>query len=678
MSRNPRYDILFEPIQIGPVTTKNRFYQVPHCTGMGYRMPETLAGMRGMKAEGGWGVVNTEYCSIHWTSDDTPFQSAQVWDQDDMRGNALMVEQVHEYGALAGLELYHGGAYAANNYSRLPPIGIACNAAGQLGEPLQTVEMSKADIREFRKWHRDAAVRGMEAGYDIIYVYACHWYLLTQFLHPNNTRSDEYGGSLPNRVRLIREVLEDTKEAVGDKCGVAIRFSAGQGGDSPRDIDEARAAIEILKDLPDLWDVTLDDYTFEMGTSRFVKEGGLESTINYVKELTNKPVVSVGRFTSPDSMLRMVNQGVIDLIGCARPSIADPFLPNKIDEGREDEIRECIGCNICYTGDQVYNPIRCTQNPTMGEEWRRGWHPEKIAKKGSDKSVLIVGAGPAGLEAAVSLGKRGYSVTLAEATTELGGRVLRESELPGLAEWSRVVDYRVGQLAKLSNVEVYRDSRLDAEQVLEFGADEVVLATGSEWRRTGVGHWHSAPMEGWEAANINIFTPDDLMAGRLPTGPVLLFDDDHYYMGGLLAEKLRALDLEVTLVTPNAKASYYTSKTEEHERVQAGLIEMGVELQLNTALQSLKPGRATLACAYTGRTREVDATDVVMVTTREPANSLYHELVDQIAITRIGDCLAPSTIAAAVYSGHRFARELDEPQSEGAPFKRERVGPLPA
>ena len=239
------------------------------------------------------------------------------------------------------------------------------------------------------------------------------------------------------------------------------------------------SSFNFLKDIPDLWDVTLEDYSFEMGTSRFVKEASLESTISYVKDITQKPVVSVGRFTTPDTMLRMVKDGVVDLIGCARPSIADPFLPNKINEGREDEIRECIGCNICYTGDQTYNPIRCTQNPTMGEEWRRGWHPEKIAKKRSDRSVLVVGAGPAGLEAAVALGKRGYDVALAEATRELGGRVLKEATLPGLAEWIRVVDYRVGQLSRLPNVETFRESILDAEQILEFGSDHVVLATGS-------------------------------------------------------------------------------------------------------------------------------------------------------------------------------------------------------
>ena len=214
-----------------------------------------------------------------------------------------------------------------------------------------------------------------------------------------------------------RELIVETKDAVGNTCAVAVRFSASSGGDDDnQDTEEPREMLELLSGLPDLWDVTVHDYSYEMGTSRFVEEAGLEATMSWVKSVTDKPVVSVGRFTSPETMLRLVRQGVVDLIGAARPSIADPFLPQKIAEGRDDEIRECIGCNICYTGDQTGTPIRCTQNPTMGEEWRKGWHPEHIPAKGSDAKILIVGGGPAGLEAAVSLGKRGYAVTLRGST----------------------------------------------------------------------------------------------------------------------------------------------------------------------------------------------------------------------------------------------------------------------
>ena len=218
---------------------------------------------------------------------------------------------------------------------------------------------------------------------------------------------------------------------------------------------EGRDVVAMLAELPDLWDVNLSPWSNDSTTSRFKAEGSQEPFTAFVKRLTSKPVVGVGRFTSPDSMVSQIKRGILDFIGAARPSIADPFLPKKIEEGRLEDIRECIGCNICVSGDFTITPLRCTQNPTMGEEWRKGWHPEIIPAHKSDDAVLVVGAGPAGLECARALGQRGYRVHLAEAGDELGGRVTLESKLPGLAEWARVRDHRIQQLGKLDNVEIY-------------------------------------------------------------------------------------------------------------------------------------------------------------------------------------------------------------------------------
>ncbi len=657
MPRDPRFDVLFEPVRIGPVTAPNRFYQVPHCTGMGYRRPQTLAAMREVKAEGGWGTVCTEYCSIHPTSDDEPYPSASLWDDQDIDRHALMVDKVHAHGALAGVELWHGGAASANHYSREAPLGPASVPAG-VYDPVQTRAMDKADIREFKRWHVEAARRAQRAGFDIVYVYAAHGYLIRQFLLPSNQRADEYGGSLENRGRLLRELIMETKEAIGDTCAVAVRFSASTGGpDDDQDTREPREMLESMADLADLWDITVHDYSYEMGTSRFTPEAALEATMSWVKGATDKPVVSVGRFTSPETMLRLVRDGVIDLVGAARPSIADPFLPQKISEGRDDEIRECIGCNICYAGDQLGTPIRCTQNPTMGEEWRKGWHPERIPVKGSEAKILIVGGGPAGLEAAVSLGKRGYAISLAEARRVLGGRVTLEASLPGLAQWARVRDWRLNQIEKLANVDVFLDSTIDEEQILEFAPDRVVVATGARWRKDGLGRWHTSPIPGSDSASI--LTPDDVMAGAIPGGPVVVFDDEHYYMGGVIAEALRRVGLEVTLVTPANEVSTWTTHTDEQHRIQARILRLGITVETGTALASVNAGSVTLESIHTGAAREVEAASVVMVTSREPTDSLYYALHGRIPIRRIGDCLAPGTIATAVYSGHRYAREAD-------------------
>ncbi|MBT3214812.1 MAG: FAD-dependent oxidoreductase [Deltaproteobacteria bacterium] len=687
--RDPYYDILFEPVQIGPVTARNRFYQVPHCNGMGYLRPKTLAAMRGIKAEGGWAVVCTEEVEIHATSDNGLAAEGRLWDDADIPALTKMTEAVHEHGALAGIELVHGGYSNSNHYSRIPPIAPSMISVNSY-DPVQARSMTKSDIRNFRKWHRQAALRAKQADFDLVYVYAGHSLtLLMHFLSPRfNQRTDEYGGSLENRVRLFREVIEDTKEAVGDKCAVAVRFAVDEllGPKGITSENEGREVVEMLAELPDLWDVNISEWENDSATSRFEKEGYQEPYIGFVKSLTSKPVVGVGRYTSPDTMVSLIQRGVMDMIGAARPSIADPFLPNKIEEGRLDEIRECIGCNICVAGDWLAVPMRCTQNPTMGEEWRRGWHPERIEPRKSDEGVLVLGGGPAGLECALALGNRGYRVILAESSDELGGRVSRESRLPGLTEWGRVRDYRVGLLEKLENVSIYCGSELNAEDILEFSAEDkfgfshVMLATGATWRRDGIAREHREPIPG--LSNVSVLTPDDLMNGVSAKGKVLIFDDEHFYMGGVLAEKLKLAGHDVQLVTPAPDISTWTHNTMEQGRIQKRLLELDVRLTPQYNLVSVHSGTVELACMFTDR-RVYSACDtLVLVTERIPNDDLHHTLLanpDGIAqagiktLQCIGDCWAPGIIAAAVHSGHLAAREFEEEPPGEVPFLRERV-----
>ena len=367
-------------------------------------------------------------------------------------------------------------------------------------------------------------------------------------------------------------------------------------------------------------------------------------------------------------MVRLVEGGVLDLIGAARPSIADPFLPVKIEEGRLEDIRECIGCNVCVTGDWTMTPIRCTQNPSMGEEWRRDWHPERYRPRESESKVLVVGGGPAGLEAAMALGKRGYDVTLAEATRELGGRVLHEARLPGLAAWIRVVDYRRGQLAKLANVEIALESEVTADEVREYGFDHVAVATGSRWRDDGIGRSHRSPIP---IDGADVFTPDDLFAGERPTGDrVLVYDDDHYYLGGAIAELLASEGKSISLVTPAALVSEWTVNTMEQRRIHRRLAEAGVELLTALDLVSVEGRQAHLVSTFTDRPHEVAVESLVLVTARLPNDALARDL----GLTAIGDALAPGTIASAVWDGRRYAEDLDAPpRGDDLPFKREIV-----
>jgi len=678
--RDPRYDILFEPVRIGPKVAKNRFFQVPHCNGGGYRDPSAVVEMRRTKAEGGWGVIFTEQTEIHPTSEVTPYIEQRLWEDRDIPALARMAEAMKSHGALAGIQLAYSGINGPNLYSREVPLAVS---AGPIltftSDPVQARALTLTDIADLRGWFRAAVRRSHQAGFDLICLYGAHGFGIFQhFLsRATNLRTDAYGGSLENRARFLREVIEDAREVTKGEMGISLRLSLHEEGPRGLSNAELRDFIAMHADLPDLWDLAHGTWHACSGTSRFAGEGAQEDLVRGIKALTDKPVVGVGRFTSPDAMVRQVKSGILDFIGAARPSIADPFLPKKIEEGRFEDIRECIGCNICVSGDMTGSISRCTQNTAFMEEWRKGWHPERMRPKGRSETVLIVGAGPAGLEAATVLGKRGYTVTLAEATATLGGRVALERKLPGLSAWGRVADWRAGQIAPMPNVEVYRDSRLTAEDVLGFGAQHVAIATGATWRRDAVARHHLAPIPTDPA--LPLFTPDDLMAGGGPTGGrVMIYDDDHFYMASVLAELLVARGCAVHLVTPAVKVAEWTTNTLEQGFIQRRLMDLGVTLSLSHAPQSLGT-ETVLACTYTGRETTVAADALLLVTSRTGNDALYDELnardwrgAEVQSLHLIGDAQAPGPIAWATYAGRRYGEGIDAPdQGDALSFRRE-------
>ena len=682
MSKNP-YSRLFEPVKIGPVVTKNRFYQVPHCCGMGHLRPKAHAAMRETKARGGWGVVSTEEAEIHPSSDLAPYVEQRIWDKRDIPALRLMTEAVHKHGALAAIELTHSGHNSTNLFSRIPAMSPNAQPVNFL-YPKQSRRMSKKDISDFRDWHKRAALNAKEAGFDIVYVYAGHGMSVAQqFILPDmNNRTDEYGGTLENRLRLTRELLEETQEAIGDSCGVAFRFAVDElkGKDGMQFKEEGRAVVELLSEHPDLWDVNVSDWSNDSQTSRFEPNEGYQMPyVEFVKSLTTKPVVGVGRLTSPDLMLKLVDRGALDLIGAARPSIADPYLPNKIQTENTDQIKECIGCNICVSSDNFTVPIRCTQNPTMGEEWRRGWDPENIKPRATDQKALIVGSGPSGLECSVQLARRGYEVVLVEAENKLGGRVLFESSLKGLSAWKRVVDNRVHEILQKNNIEVYRESRITAEHIDELGINNIFLATGSSWRKDGIGRSRRSPIQGLET--VKVYSPEEAVQDlKNIKGPLVVYDDEQGYLAGVIADHLSANNIEVVFVTPASVVSPWTDSTLEQKRIQAALINSGVKIICNNSISKIEDKVALLECTFTGATSRLPCESIIMVTERISDTALYDSLLQsnsegktQYNIKIIGDAEAPGLIADAVYLGHLAAQnfEADEADIQRGMFMRE-------
>jgi dimethylamine/trimethylamine dehydrogenase len=688
VARDPRHDVLFEPLRIGPKTLRNRFYQVPHCTGFGVQKPGSQARYRATKAEGGWAAVCTEYCAVSPDSDETPFISARLWDDDDLRALARMCDEVHSHGALAGVELHHSGAHCPRREYRLPAVAPSQVASEYLLVTPKAMELT--DIRRVQDDWAAAARRARSAGFDVVYVYGAHSYLPMQFLSPfYNRRTDAYGGSFENRARFWLELLELTREAVDGECAVVSRIAVDALGPYGVELDEGLAFVRAADHLVDLWDVNVGsavEWSKDSGPSRFFPQGHQLEWTSRVREATEKPIVGVSRLTDPDRMAELVRSRVWDVIGAARPSIADPFLPRKIEDGRLDEIRECIGCNICIPKADPGGNIGCTQNATAGEEFRRGWHPERFEPASNgNRDVLVVGAGPAGMECAIVLGKRGFRrVHLVEAEDEIGGIMRWIPRLPGRGEWARVLNWRRIQLDKLGAVEVIPGTRLSPEAVRTYGADLVVVATGAFWSPVGLNRHTHEPIAGADASLPHVLTPEQVMVeGKTPPGErVAVYDCDGYFMGPDLAEQLAVGGFRVDFVTSLEDVAPFAHETLEQALLKRRLHESGVRLHRGVVLERVAPGLVSGRGEF-GEPYELETDAVVLVTQRVSDDALYLDLAADDerlraegieAVYRIGDCVAPQLIADAIFDGHRLAREIDaEDPAVPLPWRRERI-----
>lgn len=713
MTRDPKHDILFEPIKIGPKTLKNRFWQTTHCAGPGSERPGANAMLRSTKAEGGWGAVFTEYCSIHPEADEYPWTSARLWDEGDVKNLKHLCDMAHKWDALVGVQLWYSGIHAINMESR--EVGRAATSLPSNVFPTRSVygsEMDEDDIKAVINMYVEAGKRAEQAGFDILEVSGGDSTIPLQFLERRfNRRTDRYGGSLENRARFYIELMTALKQELGDRCAITTRFEIDtlQGPDGIQAKDEGIRFIEMMEKegICDLWSLKIGDYAEwageDAGVSRFRKSGWMVPFVKQAKEiLANTPVVANGRYTSPDDMAELIKSGVADIIGAARPSIADPFLPNKIKDGRTDDIRECIGCNMCVSKFIQCGQIACTQNQTVGEEYRRGWHPEIFTKTKDPLSVMIVGAGIAGMECARVLGERGYDVHLREAEKELGGHWKNVAKMPRLNEWGRVITYRQIQLDKMKNVEVHLGiGKMSADDVLDYGADRVVIAIGAHWATDGFSAYDHAAIPGADSSLPYILTPEQIWAGKeIPGKKVAILDGDGHFMAMALVEVAQNQGKEVVYITDASEIAEYTTFTYEVFNNKRMLNETGVRHIRNYWPTKIEPGKLTLGYVfshgpdllapengefprtYTANEVELEVDAVILVTSRHADNGLFRELKQRKAeweeaeiedIYQIGDCKAPQQALNAMFDGHRLAREFDSPHPQYAlPWIRER------
>ena len=500
MARDPRHDVLFEPIRIGPKTLRNRFYQVPHCTGFGVVKPWSQARHRAVKAEGGWAAVCTEFCSISPEATETP---CRLWDDDDVRALSIMCDEVAR-------PWRSGRRRAAPRWRRLAQPRVApcpslapSQIAGdhQLATP-KAMQASRHQARAARVGQQ-AATRAERAGFDIVYVYGAHSYLPMQFLSPfYNQRSDGYGGSFEHRARFWLETLEQVRAAVGERCAIACRIAVDALGPAG---SPARGGPRVHRPCRP----PRRPLGRERGLDRGVVQGqrvfalfprGLSARVDGEGPFRSRRSRSwaSARLTSPDKMAEIVRSGTFDLIGSARPVDRGSLPPEKISEGRLDDIRECTGYNHCTGRGGMYAP------GVHAEPDRRRGVPEGLASRALREGVQRR-AGRARHRSGT--GRDGVRDRARQAGDATGPPRRRQSRswaaamrwiprLPGLGEWARVVNYRKIQIDKLCERRVRPAHPARRRAARRYGAEIVVVATGAHWAGDGLGPGSRGPVPG--------------------------------------------------------------------------------------------------------------------------------------------------------------------------------------
>ena len=676
MTRDPRYDILFEPVRIGPVTARNRFYQVPHCTGIGWTQPETLARLRGIKAEGGWAVVATEETEIHPTADCEPFHEGRLWDDRDIPAMALMADAVHEHGALAAIEIMHHGGSVANWGTRLAPMAPSHRPI-IYNYPVQARAMDKQDIRDLRALasRRGAALEEGRASTSSMSMRRtiCRSPSISSQRRKND-RIDEYGGSLENRARLLRELIEDTKDAVGDTCAVAVRFRAdeliGEAGlthdGEARDVDrDARRAsrpvgrqhLELAQRQPDL----------------ALRQGGLPGGIYELREAADD---QAGGRRRPLHLAR--HDGVADQARRPRLHRRGAAVDRRPVPAEEDRGR--AGSTTSANASAATCACRATtRRPTCAARRTRRWARSGGAAGTRRSSRRRSRKGRCWWSAPVRRGSRrrcrqrgaAIEVHLAEATSELGGRVSRESKLPGpvgmgaRARLARGPARADGERLHLSRQRAGGRACAGIRSAPRRDRDRLGLA--ARWRRARFAalpsrastvQTSSRPTTSWPGRD-----PEDGAGRSSGTTTIITWAE-------CLPSCAAHAGLEVTLVTPAATVSAWTANTLEALPIAKRIARLGIDVR---HLHQRRRIRRRQGAARQRSDRRGDRASLPRRWSPSPrgcpSDGLYLDLEQMrdrwegagiASVTRIGDCWAPSTIQQAVYTGHKWARGLDE------------------
>jgi hypothetical protein len=522
--------------------------------------------------------------------------------------------------------------------------------------------MDERDITEVQEGFVRAAKNARDAGYDGVELHAGTSYLIFQFLSPfYNKRTDRYGGSLDNRMRFLLQTVDRVRKAIGNDMALGLRFISAELAPGGLPLEEG---IEMAQRIESHGNVDFLDVegvlTYHATPLTLTMYSQPHFNLDYiapVKAATKKLSVlgNVLRLVDPQMAERFLAGGKMDMVGGARLFIADPHWGRKAQEGRSEEILSCIACNqFCFGNLNAGLPVGCVINPQTGRE--REWGEGNLVKAERGKRVLVVGGGPAGLEAARIAALRGHDVVLYEKEKRLGGQLDLAARLPGREVMATTIRWLERQLQKLG-VSVVLGKEANPETVREESAEAVVVATGARYARTGLSGFVSAPVEGWDEGRV--FIPEEVIDNKAEVGDrVLLYDDEGFVTALGLAELLLQRGASVRIVTrypfvgPNLIFNF---------QLHPMLARLGDQVVItpNAIVKSLRKGRAVVRHLLTFEEEGIEPVDsLVVVTSKESLQGAWRPLVEARSVYAVGDCVSPAGLGEAVYDGHRVGRLL--------------------